>query len=323
MVENTNKQDIYTMENILTICLPVYKRVDFIHKALDSAINQTLKCRILLIDNNSPHHDFKDIVDSYNNPLLSYVRTSSTVPQDENFNNCFRYAKTPWVTILHDDDMLHCQFVEMTRKVLERFHYNIGGLTVKSVVDINEWAGINSPVKLTDDFDIVKRPFFFFAQLTPFVGVVLNREKALAVGGFNAKLHPIADFDFWYRYSTSSKMILVNQYLAYYRISAVQSTNHLVGDMINNVYNYRMNLIKGSAYRNPLSYLALEEARINNIKFFKKTYPNIDIPLDLPNKRRLVRAEKLLRIGLIRKAIQFYRRKISLSKIKPSLNVSI
>lgn len=314
MSANNYPNDL-SMEDLITIALPVYKRVDFIHKAIDSALNQTVKCRVLLIDNNSPHNEFKRIVDEYNNPLLSYVRTSQTVPQDENFNNCFRFSQTPWVTILHDDDMLHSQFIEMARKVLKKFDFNVGGLTVKSVVDTEEWNGINTRISLTDNFDIVKRPFFFFAQLTPFVGVVLNREHALSIGGFKSELHPIADFDFWYRYSTSSKMIMVNQALAYYRISAVQSTNHLVGDMINNVYNYRLDLIKENGYENPLSYLALEESRLNNINFFKKTYPNIIIPTDLPNKRRLKRAEKLLKIGLIHKTVLFYRKRISFSKV--------
>ena len=94
------------MEDLLTIALPVYKRTDYIKSALDSAINQTVKCRILLIDNNSPHEEFKKIIDSYNNPLIEYVKTDSTVPQDENFNNCFRYSRTPWVTILHDDQVI-------------------------------------------------------------------------------------------------------------------------------------------------------------------------------------------------------------------------
>ena len=104
------------MQDLFTIALPVYKRTDYIRKALDSAVNQTVKCRILLIDNNSPHDDFKTIVESYNNPLIKYIKTSETVPQDENFNNCIRYCETPWLTILHDDDILHCQYVEMAQK---------------------------------------------------------------------------------------------------------------------------------------------------------------------------------------------------------------
>ncbi len=97
------------MRDQITIALPVYKRTDYIRKALDSAINQTVPCSILLIDNNSPHNEFKTIIDSYKNVDIKYVKTDKTVPQDENFNNCFRFAETPWVTVLHDDDMLHCQ----------------------------------------------------------------------------------------------------------------------------------------------------------------------------------------------------------------------
>ena len=52
---------------------------------------------------------------------------------------------------------------------------------------------------------------------------------------------PIADFDFWYRMSTSSTMLFVDQMLAYYRISPNQSTNNLIDAMINNVYKYRLN----------------------------------------------------------------------------------
>ena len=108
------------MKAQLTIALPVYKRIDFIKSALDSAVNQTVKCSILLIDNNSPHDDFKKIIESYPDQDIKYIKTDETVPQDENFNNCFRYADTPWVTILHDDDMLHCQYVEYCEKVFQK-----------------------------------------------------------------------------------------------------------------------------------------------------------------------------------------------------------
>ena len=80
------------MEDKITIALPVYNRTEYIRSALDSAVNQTVKCKILLIDNNSSHDEFKKIIDEYNNPLIKYVKTDFTVPQDENFNNCFRYA---------------------------------------------------------------------------------------------------------------------------------------------------------------------------------------------------------------------------------------
>ncbi len=299
------------MEDLLTIALPVYKRTDYIRSALDSAVNQTVKCRILLIDNNSPHDEFKKIIDSYKNPLIEYIKTDSTVPQDENFNNCFRYSTTPWVTILHDDDMLHCQFVELTQKIFKKYRDKVGGVVVTSHVAEKEWEGIYKKVKLTNEVKLVKEPFFYFDQLTPFPGAVINKKIALEIGGFNSSLHPIADFDFWYRYCDKANMLYVNQELTFYRISPTQSTVNLISAMINNVYEYRMALIKKGRYNNILSKLALEQSRLNNIRFFVETYPNVDIPENFINKEGLEKARKFLKIRLLSRIVWRYRLWIS------------
>ena len=304
------------MKDILTIALPVYKRTDYIKSALDSAVKQTVPCSILLIDNNSPHDDFKKIIDSYKNPLIKYVKTKETVPQDENFNNCFRYAETPYVTVLHDDDMLHIQFSEMAKKVFDKYGDKAGGFVVKSHVGEEEWEGIFQKTELTDDIKRVNEAYFHFAQLTPFPGVVVNKDLALEIGGFKSELHPIADFDFWYRYSTSTNMLMVNQEMTYYRISPTQSTNHLIDGMINNVYEYRRKLIDQGKNNKFLSRLALEQMRIMNIAFFKKTYPNIVLPDKLINEKGLRKAEKLLKNKLIARIVRRYRQKISFSEIK-------
>ena len=37
--------------NLLTIALPCYERKEFFLEALDSALNQTVKCNIIVVDN--------------------------------------------------------------------------------------------------------------------------------------------------------------------------------------------------------------------------------------------------------------------------------
>ncbi len=298
----------------LTIALPVYKRTEFIRDALDSAINQSVPCSILLIDNNSPHHEFREILDSYHYPHAKYVRMDETVPQDENFNNCFRYAETPWVSILHDDDMLHFQFAEFAGKILADYGDRAGGIVFKNYVSDKVWEGLNEKVQLTSDIRLVKEAFFYFAQLTPFPGVVLRNETALKLGGFKSELHPIADFDFWFRYSMTERMLMVNQMMAFYRISPAQSTNHLIDAMINNIYNYRYSLIEKGKHNNFLSKLALEASRLNNIKFFEDTYPNIEMPEKIVNEEKLTRAKKLLNNYLLRKMVSRYRNRISFGR---------
>ena len=299
------------MRDQITIALPVYKRTDFIRKALDSAVNQTKSCNILLIDNNSPHDEFKTIIDSYKNANIKYVKTDKTVPQDENFNNCFRYAETPWITVLHDDDMLHCQYVENSLKILERYGETVGGIAYPSFVSEEEWEEVKKIRELTRDIRIMNPEFFYFDGFA-FPGVLVKKDVALEIGGFNSDLHPIADFDFWYRYTTRMKMIYVNQVMSFYRISVSQSTNYLIDAMINNMYSYRLNLIETGRYNNFLSKLCLEHSRINNIQYFMNTYKSIEIP-KLVNEKKLRKARKILKFRLPNKIVRLYRKRISFS----------
>ncbi len=303
------------MKEKLTIALPVYKRTDFVKSALDSAVKQTVPCNILLIDNNSPHNDFQKIVDSYKGVDIKYVRTKETVPQDENFNNCFRYAETPWVTVLHDDDMLHCQYVEYCQSILEKYGENVGGVMVPSFVGEQEWSEIYTQKVMTDDIRFIKEPYFYF-NTVPFPGVLVNKDVALKIGGFNNKLFPIADFDFWYRYSREMPMVYIAQQMAFYRISPLQSTNSMVHDMINNIYDYRLRLIKEGKKNNFLTMLALEHARIENIEYFTSTYENLELPETFFNESNLKRAKKLLSFPPLRKLVVRYKRKMAFSQAK-------
>jgi len=299
------------MENQITIGLPVYKRTDYIRKALDSAVNQTQPCNILLVDNNSPHHDFKTIVESYKSTRIKYVRTDETSPQDENFNNCFRHADTPWVTVLHDDDKLHCQYVENCMKIIERYGDQVGGIAYPSHVGEEEWEGISETVPMTKDIRIMNPEFFYFVNI-PFPGVLVKKDLALEIGGFNSDLHPIADFDFWYRYAKKMKMFYAKQEMSYYRISPTQSTNHLIDGMINNVYKYRSNEIRAGKHNNFLTRLSLEYSRIRNIQYFLDTYDSVELP-PIFNEKELKRAKKIIKYRIPRKIVRTHMERLMYS----------
>jgi glycosyltransferase len=303
------------MTDLLTIALPVYKRTDFVKSALDSAVKQTVPCRILLIDNNSPHFDFKAILESYNNPLMTYHRNPETVPQDENFNNCFRYSETPWVTILHDDDMLHCQFVEMAQKILSRYENTVGGFSVRSHVSEEEWGGVYEVKNtLTDNIRLIREPYYFFAQLSPFPGIVVKKDTAMKIGGFTNKLFPIADFDFWVRYSKVEKMLMVGDTFAYYRISSTQSTVQAFTDMINKIYEYRKNLITQSRFNNFMTRLSLKYTTLHNIDYFKSTYPAFQAENNIVDAEKLKKAARLFRLPLVRRLVWKYIQFLSYGK---------
>jgi hypothetical protein len=203
----------------------------------------------------------------------------------------------------------------MVKKVYDRYKDIFGGMAVVNHVAEEEWSEVNEKTTLIDEVKLVKEPFFYFAQLTPFPGVVLDKDLALEIGGFESDLFPIADFDFWYRYCTRTNMLFVDQILSYYRISPMQSTNNAIEAMINNVYEYRQKLIRKGRYNNIFTRLALEQSRMNNIEFFRTTYPNIQIPEDFVNKDALLRAKKLLKNSLLSRIVTRYRKKVSFKQL--------
>ncbi len=293
------------MTDKITIGIPVYKRTDYFREALESAINQSVKCSIVVIDNNSPHYDFKNIIEEYHNPNITYVRTDHTVPQDENFNNCFRYAKTPYVTILHDDDLLHFQFVEFCAKIIEKYGERVKGVCFTSYVSDQVWKDINTPRELGDDIKIIKPEYHFFNTLV-FPGILVDREIALQIGGFRSEMHPIADVDFWYKFNTITPYYYVDKEMSYYRISPSQSTNQLIERMINNVYKYRIDIMKERRSNSFLNRLALEFSRAVNIDYFKRTYPSLNIDEMVHINRRVGMIIRKVNYGIMLKLIYKY-----------------
>lgn len=97
--------------DLVTIAIPVYERTDFFEEALKSALNQTIQCPILVMDNGSSHDWFKDICNQYPN-RVEYHKNASNIGMYPNWNLCFKNSKTPFVMLLGDDDVLDLNYVK-------------------------------------------------------------------------------------------------------------------------------------------------------------------------------------------------------------------
>ena len=110
------------MENSkLTIAIPVFERKDFFKDALQSCLNQTVKCEIIVVDNASSHDFFEQNCRVTN---VKYYRNSSNIGLFPNWNKCFGLAKTEFVLILSDDDILDIRYTEYFYKALKT-HNNL------------------------------------------------------------------------------------------------------------------------------------------------------------------------------------------------------
>ncbi len=129
---------IYT--DLLTIAMPVFERKDFFLEALESALNQTVKCEVIVVDNCSSHDYFKTVCDEKG---VTYYRNKSNIGLYPNVSRCFNLAKTNYVMTLDDDDKLAPNYVESFLKAVEQYptldvFYTDFGLITKKGEQLHE-----------------------------------------------------------------------------------------------------------------------------------------------------------------------------------------
>lgn len=102
----------------LTIAIPVFERQEYFEQALDSAVNQSIKCKVVVVDNASSHDNFERICALKN---VKYYRNEHNIGMFPNWNKCFEHARTEFVMLLGDDDILDKDYVKCFVKALDNY----------------------------------------------------------------------------------------------------------------------------------------------------------------------------------------------------------
>jgi len=104
--------------NILTVTFPVYERFDFFERSLESVLNQTVKCDILVIDNFSSHIKFKETCERKG---VKYIRNDKNIGLFPNWNKCMDSITTKYGMIFQDDNVMKPNFVEEFVNTIENY----------------------------------------------------------------------------------------------------------------------------------------------------------------------------------------------------------
>lgn len=94
------------MSNVLiSICIPAYKRTDFLRRLLDSISIQTFRDFEVIVTDDSPTDDVALLCNKFENSFkLLYHKNVNSLGTPENWNEAIRKASGTWIKIMHDDD---------------------------------------------------------------------------------------------------------------------------------------------------------------------------------------------------------------------------
>lgn len=89
----------------ISICIPAYKRVDFLRRLLASISQQTFTDFEVIITDDSPDDSVSFLLNELSLPFeFQYYRNSPALGTPGNWNRGLSLAKGSWIKLMHDDD---------------------------------------------------------------------------------------------------------------------------------------------------------------------------------------------------------------------------
>lgn len=169
----------------ITIVIPTYKRAAFLCEALDSAIKQIGACNyfIIVVDNNPERGDETEILmEKYRNTCVSYYKNSVNIGMGGNWNRCIELVKSPWLVLLHDDDLISSVFIREISKAIAKFP-NAGVIQTEKVTDLRDLMQDEE-----GNVQYIRRGKLDFYQGSRIsgvpTGVAYRKDCAVSLGGF-------------------------------------------------------------------------------------------------------------------------------------------
>nr|ADI59428.1 paratofuranose glycosyltransferase [Yersinia pseudotuberculosis] len=267
IIDNSNSDDV-----LLTIAIPTYKRFDLLKETLRSVflLEFNIPIEVIIVDNDP---DCSELVllemDEFKNECFVYYKNAENYGMFGNWNQCLNLGRGKLITILHDDDLLCENFPYEIEGYLKGVDLNSDIPLVGFGFNILEQRGGKDKVDKNIIYKIIKDIFCFYKKhnkknktisislrdlfwgniFSGTLGVVMERQKALSISGFNDKLYPVSDYEFWIRWIENYGVIkFVNTQVSYYRIRENESMKpEIISKFIEKNYDLRMRIIKGKS----------------------------------------------------------------------------
>lgn len=107
-----------------SIVIPAYNGEKFLKQAIESALSQTRLADEVIVVDDASSDGTAEIAKSYNEKIKYYFNDKSTGFVDA-WNRAISKATSDYVTILHQDDLLHPEYIERIEQALLQYS-NIG-----------------------------------------------------------------------------------------------------------------------------------------------------------------------------------------------------
>ena len=191
----------------ITIAITVFNRRDYVLQAIRSALDQTIPVKVIVVEDCSPDEGLRDFIMGHFGKRIDYFRNPQNRGLFDNWNACMDYCGTPWLSILHDDDLLLPNFVEDLLALAKaapgrglyfgranRLRPN-GTFQPLGQINWGAWRELGTGEGLTS---LTEESFLAFP------GHIFSIAEVQRLGGFRKHSFFTGDWDMWFRLALKS-----------------------------------------------------------------------------------------------------------------------
>jgi glycosyltransferase involved in cell wall biosynthesis len=128
------------MPEPVSVCIPTYERPQLLKAAIQSCISQAYRPLRVVVGDDSRTTETADMLKAYSVPegvSIEYLPRAAVASQRDNIIRLFNHVSTPYVSLLHDDDLFAPGGLDLTIKAAYENPSAIGVFGVQEIVDAN------------------------------------------------------------------------------------------------------------------------------------------------------------------------------------------
>jgi len=218
----------------VSVCIPVYNGSDYIAESIQSVLAQTFENFHLIVCDNCSTDDTEEIVRNFTDSRITYVRNTENLGLVGNANRCLELADGEYVHILHHDDIMLPENLELKVRILDE-HPKVG-LVHSDVSFIDQEGKHLDLTKFDTKKDYVEDGITVFERYIMnmpvgasfFIGAVLARRDCyVKLGGFNPLIPNVNDSEMWMRMLLFYDVACVGKPLVKYRLHGMMTSTSI------------------------------------------------------------------------------------------------
>ncbi len=206
----------------VSIVLPTFNGLKYIHESIESCLNQTHRNIELIVVDDGSTQDIRSLVLGYNDPRILYLRHDGNRGVAESLNTGFRASTGEYLTWTSDDNFYEKTAIEDMVRFLQTYPEIDFVYTDLYLINENGSPGFLKMQRV--------KPVEWSKRESNGIGAcfLYKRKVYEVIGDYNPELFLVEDYDYWIRVSKKFRMQRLFKPLYYYRYH---------GDSLTSKYN--------------------------------------------------------------------------------------